>query len=202
MSDVAIHRVPKSEDRTLPVFREMEDLLQRIRSRAFDIFAGRARHAEGNALADWLAAERELCGAAGELVEHDKEFVLGLALAGFSADEVAVTATPRELIVRARSSSETTEEPATKGGKVRWSEFRSNDVYRSVALPADIDVEKVTATFKNGLLKVVAAKTSVPAQVAVKVEALAEPERKVAMPMKVSPAAGRPKEGAPTHHSA
>jgi len=174
MSEVNIQRVAKVEDRSLPVFREMEHLFERIRSRAFDLFSGRARHGFGNAMDDWLAAERELCGVAGELVEKDGEFVLNVALAGFAPADVAVTATPRELIVRARATSELKEEPAKPDGTVHWSEFRRNDVYRSIQLPADIDVEKVKATFRNGLLSIVAAKRAMPAQVPVKVEAQPE----------------------------
>jgi HSP20 family protein len=76
-----------------------------------------------------------------------------VALAGFEPAEIAVTATPSEVIVKAshhRKSSEGTDT------KVRWSELSSNDVYRRVPLPGAVDVEKVTATFKNGLLEIVA----------------------------------------------
>ena len=45
-----------------------------------------------------------------------------------------------------------------EAGKVRWSEFRSDDVYRRIELPCAVEVEKLSATFKNGLLKVVVPK--------------------------------------------
>jgi HSP20 family protein len=159
MADITIQKVAKPGDRTLPVFRETEELLQRIRARAFDVFSSRG-FGDGHALDDWLAAEREICWPAGELVEGDTDFTLSVALSGFEPGDISVAATPRELIVHAKSKSERTEEPRKKG-EIRWSEFRSNDVYRRVELPQDIDVEKVSATLKNGLLKVVAAKAQV-----------------------------------------
>jgi hypothetical protein len=49
--------------------------------------------------------------------------------------------------------------------RVCWSEFRSNDVYRRVELPAVIQVEKVSADYENGLLKIIAPKAQQPATV-------------------------------------
>ena len=42
--------------------------------------------------------------------------------------------------------------------QIVWSDFRTNDVYRRIELARDIDVDKVSASLKNGLLEVVAAK--------------------------------------------
>jgi HSP20 family protein len=156
MADITIQKVAKLDDRTLPVFKETEELLRRIRARAFDLFSGRG-FGDGHALDDWLAAEREICWPAGELVERDADFTLSIALSGFEPNDISVAATPRELIVHAKTKSERTEE-AKKPGEIRWSEFRSNDVYRRVELPKDIDVQKVSALLQNGLLKIVAAK--------------------------------------------
>ena len=49
--------------------------------------------------------------------------------------------------------------------KVCWSEFRSNDVYRQIELPKDIDPQSVSASLQNGLLKVVATKAEKPTRV-------------------------------------
>jgi HSP20 family molecular chaperone IbpA len=56
---------------------------------------------------------------------------------------------------------------------VCWSEFRSNEIMRRIELPRAIDVERTTATLRNGLLTVTApkakdaAKTTKPVAVAV-----------------------------------
>jgi HSP20 family protein len=155
MAEPNIQKVPSAEDRSLPIFAEFDKLADRIRLQAYNLFAGRGGSA-GNALDDWLAAEHEICWPAAELVERDDAFALNVALAGFAAGDVTVTATPREVIVKAARKSE----KGSKAGELRWSEFRSNDVYRRVELPADVDVAKVTASLTDGMLKIVAPKAA------------------------------------------
>ncbi len=162
MTEVTVQRAVRPEDRTLPIFEEVEKLMQRIRERAFAAFAGRGfRH--GSDLEDWLSAERELCCPASELVEQDQNYALNVAMAGFDPKDVKVTATPRELIVSAKTESTRSDRKNAKNEQVRWSEFRSNDVYRRIELPTEIQVDKVTASFDNGLLKVFVPKAQQPA---------------------------------------
>jgi HSP20 family molecular chaperone IbpA len=171
MMDMRVEKVADPRKRTLPVFKEVESLLDRIRTRAFEMFSGRG-FGEGHALDDWLAAEREICWPAGELVEQDKGYVLSLTLPGFEPADVSITTTPREVIVHAKTKIERKgEEEAKKGakGKVCWSEFRSNDVYRRVELAKDIDVQSVSASLENGILKIVAAKVETKTQKPVQV---------------------------------
>ena len=155
MPEIKVSKVLTSEDRSLPLFREIDELMARIRSRAFELSRSRGFEA-GRELDDWLAAERETCWPAGELVERENEFVLEVALAGFEPRDISLLAGPREIVVHATARHEHEEQ-----GKVCWSEFRSNDVFRRVELTIDIDVGKVTATFRNGLLQVVAPKADV-----------------------------------------
>jgi HSP20 family molecular chaperone IbpA len=169
MSDINIQKLASTDERTLPVFAEAERALQRVRQRAFELFAGRG-FGEGRALEDWLTAEHEVCWPAAELVARDKDYVLSVALPGYDAAEVEVTTTPREIIVHAKSGGERGDTSKSLEGKVTWSEFRSNDVYRRVELPADIRVDDVKASLKDGLLKIVAPK----AKVATKPVAVAE----------------------------
>lgn len=168
MTEVRVQRVPKVEKRTLPVFAEIEDVMSRIRTRAYELCSGRGFE-EGRALDDWLAAEREICWPATELTERDADYVLSVALAGFEPDEISVTATPRELIVNAKHESAHAEEPAVRS-KVRWSGFAGNEVYRRVELPVELDVGAVRASFRNGLLKVAAPKLEMPERAAKRIE--------------------------------
>lgn len=154
MSDITIQRVAKMQDRSLPIFKEMEELMRQIRERAFGLYLDRGRR-WANPLQDWLAAEREFCWPAAELTERDKDFVLSVALPGFEPANIGVTATPRELIVHAKL--ETTAK-SKNDEQIVWSDFRTNDVYRRIELAKDIDVDKISASLKNGLLKVVAKK--------------------------------------------
>ena len=202
MSEVTVQKVSKLADRTLPVFRQMEELTQRIRARAFDLFSGRALGNYAGELDHWLAAERELCWAAGELVEEDERFLLKLAVPGFEPAEISVTATPRELIVRAKRETERKEEQGSKQDGVHWSEFRSAEVCRRVELPREVLVEKVSASLKNGILKVVAAKADRPIVVAVKVEApkVAAPAMEVPVAPAAAPTGARRRDEQPLRH--
>jgi HSP20 family molecular chaperone IbpA len=165
MTDIKVEKVADPTKRTLPVFKEVESLLERIRRRAFQMSSGRG-FGDGHALDDWLAAEREICWPAGELVEEENKYVLSLTLPGFEPADISVTATPCEIIVHAQAKTERKgEEGAKKGeGKVCWSEFRSNDVYRRIELAKAIDVQSVSASLKNGVLKLVATKAEKKAE--------------------------------------
>lgn len=156
MSNIAVEKVANGE-RSLPVFKAMNDLIGRIRERAFALGSQRG-FGDGHALEDWLTAEREFCWPASELKEGKDDFALSVALPGFEPGDVSVTATPREIIVHAKYEH-TKKEPAAKDEKtVCWSEFRSDDVYRRIELNQDINVEKITATLKDGMLSVTAPK--------------------------------------------
>jgi HSP20 family protein len=156
MPQLDVQKVRKPNDRTLPIFAEFDQLAERIRMQAYNLFAHRGA-GEGHALDDWLTAEREVCWPAAELAEREGDFVLNVALAGFETGDIAVTATPREIIVKAGHEHE--QKSADKAEpKLRWTEFRSNNVFRRVELPAPVEVEKIAASFENGLLKIVAPK--------------------------------------------
>ncbi len=154
MTDVDVQKVDSTEDRSLSIFSELDDVMDQIRVRAFNLFRNRG-FSEGLDLDDWLKAEREVCWPAAELDEDDDEFELKVALAGFKPEEISVTANPRELIVKATHESKHEE---TEKSAPHWSEFHSNSVYRRVDLPADVDPDKITAKFENGLLEIEAPK--------------------------------------------
>lgn len=170
MSRVNVEKVRSAEDRSLPVFAEIESLMDRIRERAYEMFRARGAHA-GRALDDWLAAEREFCWPAAELEEEDDEFELKVALAGFEPGDITVTASPQELIIRAVHEAESEEEEEEDEDEiVLWSEFRRNDVYRRIELPAPINVQKVKAKLKNGLLEIEAPKAPAAAETPRRIE--------------------------------
>jgi HSP20 family molecular chaperone IbpA len=161
MADVKVQKVDKAEDRTLPIFRQVDEMFGRVQRRAFELFAGRG-FASGREFEDWIAAERELCWPATELSEQDRKYVLSVALPGYEPGQISVTATPRELIVQASARTERREEPDRRKEEARvvWSEFRSDEVYRRVEFPEPVDVSKVSANLANGMLKIVAEKAA------------------------------------------
>jgi len=172
MSLLNIQKVPTTDDRTLPIFAEFDQLAKDIRVQAYKLFARRGAD-EGRALDDWLAAEREVCWPAAELIEQDDGFVLNVGLPGFDPEEISVTATPREVMVKAARKQERHQTDGKKGQKLQWTEFRSNDVLRRVELPAEVDVDKVSADLRNGLLKITAPRAKDTAKSAKKVKVTA-----------------------------
>lgn len=156
MSEISLQRVT-TDDRTLPAFTEAERMFEQIRRRAYERCSGRG-FGDGRALDDWLAAEREFNWPATELIERDQDFVLSVMLPGFEPAEVELTAAPRALIIQAKTKSERKDEAKKGEARVHWSEFRGADVCRRIEFAKDIDVDKVSATLKNGVLRIVARK--------------------------------------------
>lgn len=165
MSKVNVQTVANREDRSLPIFAEIDKLFDQVREEAYKRFQVRG-FASGSDLDDWLGAERELCRPDAELKDVGDGFRLDVALAGFEPEEIELTATPGALIVKATHESTKSESDETDGKaeKVCWSEFRHNDVYRYVSLPEDVDADKVKAELKRGLLRIDAPKARTSAR--------------------------------------
>jgi len=159
MATIAVQKVKEVEAASLPVLDEMRSLLSDVERKAFELFQHRGASL-GHALDDWLQAEREtLAAPPAELTETPAGFALRVAIPGFSARQVQITATPQELIVKAEHPSQETD----NGERVCWSELPNNGkACRRVPLPSAIDVAKVTATRDNGILLIKAAKSEAP----------------------------------------
>ena len=162
MTQVAIEKVDGA-DKTLPIFDKIAQQFEAVQRRAFDLFEKRGE-GPGHDVEDWIRAEHELLGwTAAELTEKDNAYQLQISLPGFEAKDVEVTASPTELIVHAS----TREDKKTQKGEVLWTEFGSNEVYRRFAVLNPINVQRVTATLENGLLKINAPETAKPKEVKV-----------------------------------
>jgi len=105
-------------------------------------------------LTDGLEAERELCWPPAEFAEGESEFVLSVGLPGFEPQEIEATLTPREVIVHSHHGSE---RKGKRRGRVApsWSELRSDDLYRRIELPDDIDVAHARAALRHGMLRII-----------------------------------------------
>src|SRR5208283_839103 len=101
MSQVAIEKVKEGTQKTLPIFAEIAKQFEAIERRAFDLFEKRGSEL-GHDLEDWLQAERDVVWSpATELMDEGKEFRARIALPGFDAKDVHVTALPDALVVQA-----------------------------------------------------------------------------------------------------
>lgn len=139
--------------KTESIFDELNDIRNRITKRAFEIFNGNG-NAVGRDLEDWLTAERELVWKPPiELEEKNDEFRLQIAAPGLDAKDINVQVSPDQILVKAESRHEHTEQK----GQVHICEFTSGSLVRWIELPKKIDPDRVKAEFKNGMLILTAA---------------------------------------------
>jgi HSP20 family molecular chaperone IbpA len=156
MSHVAIDKIHADGSQSASLMDGMKSLTERIRQRAYEMFQRRGGQ-DGTDLDDWFAAERDVLGGSpSELVEKDGQFEVQIALPGFDADEVHVTALPEAIIVHGESSRQRDR----SSGEISMSEYNERSLYRKVDLPAPINVDKVTANLDKGVLKLAASKAA------------------------------------------
>jgi len=137
--------------KVLPI-GELLDRIQQmstcIANRAFELFAARGR-AFGRDLDDWLRAESEFVRPIRiDLTESADALTVRAEVPGFSANELEVGVESHRLTISGKH--EPTEQ--RPGEKTIYGGQGSNQIYRAIDLPADIDTSKVTATLKNGVL--------------------------------------------------
>jgi HSP20 family protein len=156
MSQVAINKCKNPETTPQTLLEHLEAITDSIRKRAFNIFQNRNGE-NGSDLDDWLQAERDVVWSpASELVDDKKEFRARIALPGFDAKDIQVSAMPDALIIRA----DATHTHEGKSGNVCFCEFSGKNLFRRLPLPASIDVDKVTASVDKGILEVTAPKAA------------------------------------------
>jgi HSP20 family protein len=141
--------VPVKSPPASDLFERVRELSNAIARRAFEFFDGHGR-ADGHDLEDWFRAESELLHPVHlDLAESADAFTVRAEVPGFSAKELEVGVEPQRLTISGKreSSEEHTSE------KTIYKEQCSNQIYRAIDLPSEVDTSKVTATLKNGVLE-------------------------------------------------
>jgi len=152
-ANVPIEKVNEKHIDSSRLTDKLEELAERIRDRAYEIFQQRDK--ESNEMEDWLQAERDLITAPdAELIEKDGKYEIRVAAAGFRPEETRVTVFPDCVVVSAQS----THTHEQKDGEVHFCDFGQRTLYRRLNLPKAIDVEKVSATLQDGVLRISARK--------------------------------------------
>ena len=143
------------------VVDDVQRIQRRIATRAQEIFRARGA-AIGHALDDWMKAEREtVWRPALEVLKTDDAFVVEAAVAGVDPKQFDVRVTPAELVVSAQLHHSDREQE----GEVVLCEFASGPLFRSYSFPQPVDPTRVTAEYRNGLLRVTAPLATVGARV-------------------------------------
>jgi HSP20 family protein len=133
------------------LFEQMEDQIHKVMKRAYELFEQRGR-SDGHALEDWLTAESELLQPVPvEIEDREKELVLRADVPGFKAEELNVAVEPSRILISGKSESKKEQK---EKGKVVYSEQRSSEISRSLALPAEVLPDQANAVLKDGRLEV------------------------------------------------
>jgi HSP20 family protein len=111
--------------------------------RLLDDFYGRMTPSGESYEGDWLPAM--------DMKETDNEVVASVELPGLSKGDIKVSVKNDVLSITGEKKAEKTEEKEN----VHRTERTYGYFKRSVVLPVEVDSEKVKATFKDGVLKVI-----------------------------------------------
>jgi len=132
------------------VFDQVEATFNALARRAYEIFDGSGRKL-GHDLEDWFQAERELLHLVKVTVtETERTLEVKAEVPGFNEKELEIGVEPRKLAITGKR--ETSKEE--KKGKVVYSESSSDQLFRIIELPAEVDATKAAATLKNGVLEI------------------------------------------------
>jgi HSP20 family protein len=146
-TELTIAPKPLTESSFLRSIAEIENKIAR---RAYELFAS-SGFTDGHDLEDWLFAESELFSRMPvELSETEKELTITAGLPGFTEKDIEIRVEPRRLFITAKREEKSEDK---KKGETVYSE-RSNQVFRTIDLPAEVDPDKVKATLSKGELEI------------------------------------------------
>jgi HSP20 family protein len=130
------------------IFRDMKEQFDSIARRAYEIFESNGRQF-GRDMEDWFRAEKELLHPVHlEVSETDEMVKVRAEVPGFTEKDLEISVEPRRLTIAGKREWKKEEEKE----KLVYSEWRSNQLFRTMELPADVDTDKVSATLKDGVL--------------------------------------------------
>lgn len=160
MSQIAIERIHGEKAETPSLLDKLQNAGERVRERARQLFERRGGECTC-ATEDWLKAEREiLLMPEAKMSEKEGKFLIEVAVPGFDAKDVRITAAENELIVEAESS----QKDQVEEGNLYFCEFGTKSFFRKFTMPAAVNVDRVTAHMEKGVLSITAAKSE-PARI-------------------------------------
>lgn len=88
---------------------------------------------------------------AANIFENKNQFTVELSVPGFNKDEFSIETEKNLVVISAKQESK--HEEKDKDEKLIRQEFRSSSFSRSFALPDNADIEKISAQYRDGVLK-------------------------------------------------
>ena len=128
----------------------IERLKDAISRRAYELYERDGR-TDGNDVRHWLEAEKEFLHPVDVNIEEtDAEFVVRAEVPGFTASDLEVNVEPRRVTIAGKRElkKETTEDGTF------YSEQCSDEIFRAIELPSEVNAAKVSATLKDAVLEI------------------------------------------------
>ena len=128
---------------------EMGKAVDAISRKAYEIFE-RTGRLIGHDLENWFKAEAEIFHPIHlSVTESDDSISVTAEVPGFNEKELQLTIEPNRLTISGKRETSREE----KNGRAVYSENCSNEIFRVVDLPAEVDATQATATLKDGKLR-------------------------------------------------
>ena len=145
----------------------MRQISAAIANRAYELFEARGSE-HGHDWEDWFRAESELLTPIpAQVVDMDGGFTVRAQVPGFTGKDLEVRAEPRRLIIYAKKQETAQQEK----GKAVLQGKMSDEMFRVLDLPHEIDPDNITATVKDEVLEVILPKVNPGKKIAVGVKA-------------------------------
>ncbi len=150
------------------MFDRMNNTFDAIARRAFELFDSNGRQV-GHDTEDWLRAEAELLHPVHlDVAEANGTLSVRAEVPGFAEQDIEVSVEPRRLTISARRELA----KARQQGETVYSEHCSDQVFRVVDLPTEVDAASsaVKATYDRGVLTIALPKVQAAKRRQIKVE--------------------------------
>lgn len=111
---------------------------------------------------EWIERAKNTSTPAVNIIENEKEYEVQIAAPGVCKDDICVNINEDNYLEITVEKKEENDEKNKKGKYLRR-EFSYSQFRQTLALPDNIEVDKIEATQKHGILKVIIPKKALPA---------------------------------------
>ena len=146
--------IPIAPSSLTKFWNEVEGLTQQIHGRAYQLFEERGK-IDGHDLEDWFKAESELLRPISFKISEKENVVhLRADVPGLKKEELEINLEPRAITIKGERHEDTNKTRETTSD----SEGHLERIYCRLPLPANVVVDKATATLEHGVLEIWAPK--------------------------------------------
>jgi HSP20 family protein len=160
----SIVSMPETESMFERTVREIHDALAR---RAFEHFEY-SGYSHGHDHDDWFRAEQDLLRPVPvEISEDENELKVSAEVPGYSANDIDIHLEPTKLLIRGK----TERNRERSSGQITYSEWDTNQIFRAINLPTEVEPGKANAVLHDGVLELTLPKAATAKATRVQVRA-------------------------------